>query len=63
MKSTTQQKAEQMIREAQTRFPFLDLETIQQVVLYRLEGEMIEGDEINNFYYESVKNWVLSYNG
>jgi len=62
MKTKTQQKAEQMIREAQQRFPFMDLETIQQVVLYRLEGEMIEGDEINAFYYESVKNWVLSYN-
>ena len=58
----TQVKAEQMILNAQQRFPFMDLETIQAVVIYRLEGEMIEGDEINEFYYQSVKNWVLSYN-
>ena len=59
--SKTRLKAESMIREAQSRFPFLDLETIQAVVIYRLEGEMVEGDEINAFYYQSVKNWVLSY--
>ena len=61
--STTQAKAHQMINEAQQRFPMLDLETIQAVVIYRLEGEMIEGDEINEFYYQSVKNWVYEYQG
>lgn len=61
--STTKAKAQAMIREAQDRFPFLDLETIQAVVIFRLEGEMIKGDEINEFYYESVKNWVYEYNG
>ena len=63
MKSATRQKAEAMIIDCQDRFPFLNLETIQAIVLYRLEGERIEGDEINDFYYESVKNWVLSYEG
>ena len=65
MKSTTRQKAESMILDAQNRFRqhLTDLETIQAIVLYRLEGERIEGDEINDFYYESVKNWVLSYEG
>ena len=61
--STTKAKAHNLIREAQHRFPFLDLETIQQVVIFRLEGERIEGDEINEFYYESVKNWVYEYKG
>jgi hypothetical protein len=62
-KSTTQKRAESLIREAQERFPFVDLETIQHICLFRLEGEMFEGDEINEFYYSSVKNWILSYTG
>jgi hypothetical protein len=62
-KSTTQKRAESLIREAQSRFPFVDLETIQHICLFRIEGEMIEGDVINEFYYSSVKNWILSYTG
>ena len=61
--SETRVKAETMINDCQQRFSFLDLQTIQLIVLYRLEGERIEGDVINDFYYESVKNWVLSYEG
>jgi hypothetical protein len=51
----TQKKAELMISEAKKRFLFLDLETIQQVVLYRLEGEIIEGEEINNSTMNQLK--------
>lgn len=58
---TPKEHAEQLIVDCQQRFPFMDLETIQQVVLYRVEALVIEGDVINEFYYTSLKNWVLSY--
>ena len=60
--SETKKYANKLIEDAQTRFFRLDLETIQHIVLFRLEGERIEGDIINEFFYESVRNFVYSYN-
>ena len=61
MKHKPKEQAALLIEDAQERFPFMDLETIQLVVLYMLEHKRIEGDVINDFYYESLKNFVLSY--
>ena len=56
-----QEEANRLMQDASQRFPFMDLETLQMVVLYRIEALVIEGDIINEFYYTSLKNFILSY--
>ena len=58
----TKQKAEYLILSLQDRYPMKDLNEIQDIVIWHIKETQIEGDVINEFYWESVINWVKAYN-
>lgn len=59
--SKTKQEAERLILSLQDRYPMKDLNEIQDIVLWHIRETQIEGDVINEYYWDSVINWVISY--
>ena len=51
---TPKETANEIMLDLQDKFIMFDLETLQTIAVWHVRKTMIEGDEINAYYYESV---------